>query len=51
MNSQKINCMVTQCKHNGNENSCQLKAIKISDVGSRVQSDHKTLCSNFENGN
>lgn len=48
MSSQKINCMVTQCKHNGHENSCQLKAIKISDIEDRVRADHETLCSNFE---
>ncbi len=48
MTSQKINCMVTKCKHNGHENSCELKAIKIADINDRGRVDHETLCSNFE---
>lgn len=48
MASQKISCMVKQCRHNGQDNNCELKSIKISQVNDRGQVDHETLCSNFE---
>jgi hypothetical protein len=46
--SQKISCMVEMCKHNGNDNCCDLKSIKISEINDRGRVDHETLCSNFE---
>jgi len=46
--SQKISCMVEMCKHNGNDNCCDLKSIKISEINDRGRVDHETLCSDFE---
>lgn len=48
MSSQKINCLVSKCKHNGKENFCELDAIKISSIADKSKADHDTLCSNFE---
>jgi hypothetical protein len=46
--SQKISCMVENCKHNGQDNCCELKSIKISECNDRGKVDHETLCSNFD---
>lgn len=46
--SQKISCMVDSCRHNGQDNCCELKSIKISETNDRGKVDHETLCSNFE---
>lgn len=48
MTSQKIGCMVSQCKHNKKDGCCDLNSIKISEVNDRGRVDHETLCSNFE---
>ena len=48
MTSQKINCLVSQCKHNGQGNFCELRSIKISGIDDHSKVDHVTLCSNFE---
>ena len=48
MASQKISCMVDSCRHNGQDNCCELKSIKISETNDRGKVDHETLCSNFE---
>jgi len=48
VSSQKINCMVSQCKHNEDGSYCELKTIKIADISQRAQTDHDTMCSNFE---
>lgn len=48
MSKQKINCLVSQCKHNGRENFCELRSIKISGISEKSSVNHDTLCSNFE---
>ncbi len=48
MASQKISCMVNNCRHNGQDNCCELKSIKISECNDHGKVDHETLCSNFE---
>lgn len=48
MPSQKISCMVNQCRHNKQDNCCDLKSIKISECNDRGRVDHETLCSSFE---
>ncbi len=48
MSKQKINCLVSQCKHNGQGNFCELRSIKISGIDDNSRAGHDTLCSNFE---